>query len=145
MTAEKDEVIVLTDEEGDEHEFAVIDVIEVEGRDYAILLPYSSEGEDLDAEVSEEIEAEAEKETEAEKEAEAEKKDDDLGLEEVGDEAIILRIDKDDEGDDILVDIEDEEEWQRVADAWDELLDEEMEEDAEGDKAEEEDGKSEKE
>ncbi len=139
MTAEKDEVIVLTDEEGDEHEFAVIDVIEVEGRDYAILLPYSSEGEDLDAEVSEEIEAEGEKE------AEAEKKDDDLGLEEVGDEAIILRIDKDDEGDDILVDIEDEEEWQRVADAWDELLDEEMEEDAEGDEAEEEDGKSEKE
>jgi putative Holliday junction resolvase len=38
-------------------------------------------------------------------------------------EAVILRLEKDDDGDDILVDIESEEEWEKVAQAYEELLD----------------------
>lgn len=83
-----DEIIVLTDEEGQEHEFAVIQVIKVDEKDYAILLP--TEGDTVD-------------EDEA--------------------EAVILRIDADENGEDILVEIEDEDEFERVADAWEELLD----------------------
>ncbi len=46
---EEDEVITLTDEDGHEHEFVVVDVIEVEEQDYAILLPIDTE-EDEEAE-----------------------------------------------------------------------------------------------
>jgi len=81
-----EEVIVLTDEEGNEHEFTIVQVIKVEEKDYAILLPLH------EAEESE--------------------------------EAVILRIDQEN-GEDILVEIEDEEEFERVAEAWEELLDEE--------------------
>lgn len=44
--------------------------------------------------------------------------------EEDADEAIILKLGKDDQGNEILLDIEDDEEWEKVADAW-ESLDEE--------------------
>ena len=84
---EREDVIVLTDEEGKEHEFTIVDVIEVGEREYAVLLP----------------------------------------PEEEGDEAVILRIDKDGDGEDIFVDIEDDDEYDRVAEAWDRLLDEEDE------------------
>ncbi|MCY0908151.1 MAG: Holliday junction resolvase RuvX [Sulfobacillus thermotolerans] len=46
---EEDEIITLTDEDGNEHEFVVVDVIEVEEQDYAILLPIDTE-EDEEAE-----------------------------------------------------------------------------------------------
>ena len=42
--------------------------------------------------------------------------------EEESDEAIILKIGKDENGEDILFDIEDDEEWEKVADAWQELI-----------------------
>lgn len=80
--AEQDEVITLIDEDGQEHDFNVIDVIEVEGSEYAILLP----------------------------------------VEEDSDEAVILKFAKDDDGNEILVDIESDEEWEKVADAWEELV-----------------------
>jgi putative Holliday junction resolvase len=85
-----DEIITLTDEEGREHEFVVVDVIEVTDQEYAILLPIDTD-EDEEA------------------------------------EAVILRLEKDDDGDDILVDIESEEEWERVAQAYEELLDQDPE------------------
>lgn len=47
--------------------------------------------------------------------------------EEESDEAIILKITQDDNGDDILVDIEDDEEWEKVADAWQEMIEAEEE------------------
>lgn len=81
-----EEVIVLTDEEGNEHEFTIVQVIKVDEKDYAILLPLHGEEE--------------------------------------AEEAVILRIDTE-EGEDVLVEIEDEEEFERVAEAWEELLDEE--------------------
>ena len=40
---EQDEVITLVDEEGAEHDFAVIDIIEVDDSEYAILLPVEEE------------------------------------------------------------------------------------------------------
>ena len=86
MTQE-DEVLTLTDEEGNEHEFSVIDIIEMEGSEYAILLPHEG-GEDDE------------------------------------DEAIILRIDSDDDGNEVLVDIEDDEEWEKVADTWASMVEE---------------------
>lgn len=83
---EEFDTVVLTDENGEEHEFVHLDTIELEGSTYFVLMPVSEE--------------------EAEEEA---------------DEAIILKLGKDDEGNDILLDIEDDEEWEKVADAWDSL------------------------
>ncbi|MBC7338263.1 MAG: DUF1292 domain-containing protein [Firmicutes bacterium] len=40
------DTVVLTDEDGKEHEFAIVDVIEVEGKDYAILLPMGEEADE---------------------------------------------------------------------------------------------------
>lgn len=75
---EQDEVITLVDEEGQECDFAVVDIIELGDFNYAILLP-------------------ADEET---------------------NEAIILKIISDEDGSDILVDIEDDEEWEKVASTW---------------------------
>jgi len=85
MVTEAEEVITLVDEEGAEHDFTVIDIIEVDGSQYAILLP----------------------------------------SEEEEDEAIILKFTRDDDGNELLVDIEDDEEWEKVADAWEEMMVEE--------------------
>jgi putative Holliday junction resolvase len=91
MGDEEDEIITLTDEDGNEHEFVVVDVIEVENLEYAILLP-------IDTEDDEEA------------------------------EAVILRLEKDADGDDILVDIDAEDEWEKVAQAYEDLLEEDPEE-----------------
>ncbi len=40
---EAEEVVTLVDEEGEEHDFTVIDIIEVDGSEYAILLPVDEE------------------------------------------------------------------------------------------------------
>ena len=82
---EQEEIITLIDEEGGEHDFTVVDIINVAGSEYAILLP----------------------------------------IEEENDEAIILKFTVDEEGNELLVDIEDDEEWEKVADAWEETLTEE--------------------
>lgn len=83
---EQDAILTLTDEEGAEHEFQVLDVIELEGKMYAILQP--------------------------------------VGAEE--DEAIILRVEQDPDGNEVLMSIDDDDEWDRVAEAYDTLLFEEM-------------------
>ena len=79
MDFEEDEVIVLTDDDGEEHEFNLIDTITVNDKEYAILQPVDEE------------------------------------------EAIILRFGIDDEGNEVLYDIEEDEEWEKVADAWQEI------------------------
>jgi putative Holliday junction resolvase len=93
----EDEVITLTDEDGHEHQFAILDVIEVDNKEYAILIPAGEEVEDEESE----------------------------------EEAVILRLETDETGEEILVDIEDDEEWQKVAQAWEELVDEEEEDEEE--------------
>lgn len=40
---EQDEVITLVDEDGKEHDFTVVDIIEVDNSEYAILLPAEEE------------------------------------------------------------------------------------------------------
>jgi uncharacterized protein YrzB (UPF0473 family) len=86
------ESFVLVDDEGTEHEFFLIDGIEVDGAEYAILEPVAEEND-------------------------AEEPD-----------AVILKIGKYEQGEDILFDIEDDDEWEKVADAWQELLEDNDEE-----------------
>lgn len=85
---EEFDTIILTDDEGHDHEFLHLDTLEVEGSTYFVLMPISAEEE------------------------------------EEADEAIILKLGKDAEGNEMLLDIEDDEEWEKVADAW-ETMDEE--------------------
>jgi uncharacterized protein YrzB (UPF0473 family) len=85
-------ILVLVDEEGEEHEFELLAELEVEGQSYRVLVPLEEEEED-------------------DEEAET--------------EVVILKVVYDEEGNEFLGDIEDDEEWEKVADAWQEMVDEE--------------------
>lgn len=76
--------IVLIDEDDNEHEFDFIDMLEVDGKRYAVLEP----------------------------------------IDEEDDEAVILRIEEDEEGAEMLYDIEDDAEWEKVVEVWNRLVDE---------------------
>ncbi len=86
---EREDILILVDEEGNEHDFALIDRIEVNNNDYAILVPviYTDEGEG-----------------------------DEVML---GEDAYIFRVEELDE-EDSLVEVDDEDEWNKVASAWNE-------------------------
>lgn len=86
---EEFDTIILTDDDGQDHEFLHIDTLDVDGSTYFVLMP-----------ISEDEESESE---------------DDV------DEAIILKLGKDDQGNDMLLDIEDDEEWEKVADTWENM------------------------
>ena len=89
--AEEFDTVVLTDDEGKDHEFLHLDTLEFEGSTYFVLMPVpEEESEDEEA-----------------------------------DEAIILKLAKDAEGNEMLQDIEDDEEWEKVADAWENLVESE--------------------
>lgn len=77
--------IVLVDEDGTKHEFEILDVLEVQSEEYAILLPVGSNGASED-------------------------------------EAIILKVGIDEEGEEVFYEIEDDDEWEMVASAWKETL-----------------------
>jgi uncharacterized protein YrzB (UPF0473 family) len=96
---EECDVIVLTDEDGKDHEFELIEILEVGDHEYAILAP-------LDGDETEGDEAD--------------------------DEAIILRIETDENGERVFSDIDDDEEWEKVAEVWESSLDEELEDDEMG-------------
>jgi uncharacterized protein YrzB (UPF0473 family) len=85
-------ILVLVDEEGEEHEFELLAELEVEGQNYRVLVPLEEE-EELDEEAEVEV--------------------------------VILKVVFDEEGNEFLGDIEDDEEWEKVADAWQELVDNE--------------------
>jgi len=83
---QENQIITLSDESGAEHEFEVLELLEVEAKNYAVLR--------------------------------------EVGAEE---EALILRLEKDAEGNDtILATIEDDEEFEKVAEAYDTILFEEL-------------------
>ena len=82
MEEELDNVLILVDDQ--EHPFEVIDMVEVDGNQYAVLAPLEE------------------------------------GTEE--DEAIILKIVTDENGEEMLYDIEDDEEWEKVVDIWNDSL-----------------------
>lgn len=77
---EMDDVLILVDDENQEHPFQMIDMVEVDGAQYAVLVPLEEDAED--------------------------------------DEAIILKIVVDENGEEVLYDIEDDEEWEKVVDIW---------------------------
>lgn len=80
MEEELDDVLILVDEEDQEHPFQMIDMVEVDGSQYAVLVPLEEGSEE--------------------------------------DEAIILKIVVDENGEEMLYDIEDDEEWEKVVDIW---------------------------
>ncbi|MCL2817150.1 MAG: DUF1292 domain-containing protein [Clostridiales bacterium] len=93
-------VLTLLDEDGKEHDFEVLDIVELEEGRYAILLPRDEEYANTN-------------------------------------EAIIMKISVDENGEEVLFDIEDDEEWEKVADAYDELIEEDDDYDEEDDEDEE--------
>lgn len=78
-----DEMIVLEDEEGNEHNFVLGEVIQVEEKDYAILLPVDDELE----------------------------------------EGVIFRIEGEEDDQMILAEIDNDEEWEKVVNAYNEQMD----------------------
>jgi uncharacterized protein YrzB (UPF0473 family) len=93
--SEESSIVTLVDEEGNEHRFDLINVVELDEIRYAVMVPEA---------------------TAVENPAEDE-------------EAVIFRIETDDEGEEVLVDIEDDEEFERVCDYLDQLMEEEAMED----------------
>ncbi len=85
---ERTDVVVLVDEEGNEHDFALVDRFPVNNLEYAILVPviYVEDAEDGD----------------------------EMDLD---DDAYIFRIDLE-QGEEMLVEVEDEKEWGEVAAVW---------------------------
>lgn len=75
---EQDEIITIIDEEGNEHDVNIFDILEIEGKRYAIVVPIAENGE--------------------------------------AEDAFVLKVEQDDDGSDILVEIEDEE-WEKVKNA----------------------------
>lgn len=93
----RDDLVTLTDEEGNAHDFIVIDAFHVEDKRYVVLLPvYDSEddGEEAGLDYDEE------------------------------EEVYIFRVEMDEEkGEEVLVELDDEAEWERVAAAWETRMD----------------------
>lgn len=82
---EKDNVVVLTDEDGVEREFEIVTDLEVEGKQYYVLYPTDS-GDD--------------------------------------DDAIVLKLTENEDGEDMLTEIEDDEEFDKVEEAYNDWADE---------------------
>jgi len=101
MGEENTDQITLVDEAGQEHQFTLVDVVELDERRYALMIPVG------DGKASGEEE----------------------------EEAYIFRLETDEKGEDVLVDIEDEEEFERVCAIFEEsdesIADDEEEEDQE--------------
>ena len=51
VNEELDNIIVLNDEEGNEVNFEFLDLVELDGEEYVVLLPMSDEGEEDEGEV----------------------------------------------------------------------------------------------
>ena len=90
----RDSLVTLTDDHGNEHDFLVIDAFEVDEKRCAILLPVFDSGDDGD-----EVEVDFEE------------------------DAYIFRVEMDEQsGEEILIEVDNEEEWERVALAWESYL-----------------------
>ena len=93
------DLYTLTDEEGEEQTFELLDCMEYEGSTYYALVPYYPNADDL-------IDGDG--------------------------ELVILKADKDAEGEDMMVSIDDDEEFDRVADILEDALFDEIDYDADG-------------
>lgn len=83
------DVVLLVDEEGNKHEFILVDRFLVNKSDYAILVPFTENEEGENGEAFEHEE----------------------------EEAFIFRIDLE-KGEEMLVEVDDENEWKQVASVW---------------------------
>ncbi|HHW14512.1 MAG TPA: DUF1292 domain-containing protein [Firmicutes bacterium] len=101
---EEFEEITIVNDEGEEYDFAVDRLFELNGKRYAVLIPL----EDLDDEDDEEEADEDEEE----------------GEEEVEESAVIFRVEQDDKGEDVLVDIDDDREFEAAEKRYYELCEE---------------------
>lgn len=90
------EFFTLTDEEGNEIEFELIDTAEYQGETYYAMIPADAANEDQD------------------------------GFQEY----VILKMEKDENGEDMLVTLDDDEEFDSVADIFDDRFSEEIDYDA---------------
>ncbi len=107
---EQMDVIVLTDDEGNELEFEVVDKITVANRNYILLTPLDDDDYDDDEEADDDEEDYDEDDDEG---FDADEDDD----EEEAMPLLILRVER--EGDEeYFVDIEDPEEFERVVQFW---------------------------
>ncbi len=111
---EEFEEITIVNDEGEEFDFAVDRLFELNGKRYAVLIPL----EDLDDEDDEE-------ESEGEFDAGDEEEDEGGETEE---SAVIFRVEKDEKGEDVLVDIDDEAEFAAVEEHYYKLCEDEDEE-----------------
>ena len=93
------ESVVLEDDDGNEHEFMVLETFSIEDATYYVLLPPDE-----------------------------------------AEEAVILKLVVDENGDECFVDIEDDEEWERAESAWNEILDLEFAQEDEEEAGDEDDG-----
>ncbi len=106
------DIVTLIDEEGDKFEFEVVDYFWVNELEYAVLLPLHSDHSGPDEDPEKMI-------TDSSSQQEAVIFDAEEGLEdeeEENGEAIILRVVNKNNGETTLEVIEDEDEWQKVAD-----------------------------
>jgi len=94
---DREDTITLIDEDGEEQDFFIVDELTVEGNKYAVLLSLEEMEESIEDEEDEGDEG----------------------------EAVILKYVFDENGKEILADIEDDEEWEKVANAWEEMLSQE--------------------
>jgi uncharacterized protein YrzB (UPF0473 family) len=95
MSEEENNVITLVDDDGKEHRFDLLNIVEVDENRYAVMVP---EGTDLESSDEEE------------------------------EEAVIFRLETDEDGEEVLVDIEDDAEFEKVCDYLDQMMEEEEEE-----------------
>jgi len=90
--------ITLVDEEGHEHRFNLLNIVELDSAKYAVMVP-----EIQDSEAAEE------------------------------EEAVIFRVETDEQGEEVLVDIEDDDEFAKVCELLDEMIEEDDEDSPEDD------------
>ena len=95
---ELDDIITIVDEDGNEHDVCVFGVLEVDGNKYAILAPMNEDKDDVE-------------------------QDGESGEDGEGGDAFVLRFDQDEDGNEIMVGIDDEE-WEKVKHVCMEELDE---------------------
>lgn len=81
---EKENIVILTDEDGVDSEFEIVTILNVDNNEYCVLYPVDSEDDD----------------------------------------AIVLKLIQDDKGDDMLTEIEDDDEFEKVAEAYEEWAEE---------------------
>ncbi len=114
------DIVTLIDEEGKKFEFEVVDYFLVDKLEYAVLLPVRSKLSDLDESLGISFDDRKESITYDDE------LDDEDGKNE--DEAVILRVTKGNNGEESLHIIDDEDEWQKVAEIAIERLYEQEEE-----------------